>query len=80
MVMRLMVLLRCLLGFTQQRLEREAKVDRSYISKAEGWGYRLGDEQLERLAKALDWEGDPKLLLKLIDREKLLELLRAVAA
>ena len=80
MVMRLMVLLRCLLGFTQQRLEREAKVDRSYISKAEGWGYRLGDDQLERLAKVLGWEGDPKLLLKFVDRDELMRLLMAVTA
>ena len=62
--MRQLEFLRRQLGLTQQRLERKARVDRSYISKAERWGYKLGDEQLERLAKALGWAGDPKDLMK----------------
>lgn len=72
--MRLLQKLRTDKNLTQESLGYRARLDKSYISKAENYGNHLGDDQLRRLAEALNWTGDPAALLMEAD-----EALRGVA-
>lgn len=51
-------------GLSQRELARKAGVSASYICNAETRGFELYPGQAERLATALDWEGDPSDLTK----------------
>ena len=54
-------------GLSQRELARKAGVSASYICNAETRGFKLYPRQAERLAAALDWEGDPSDLTKEVD-------------
>lgn len=51
-------------GWSQRELMRRSRVDAADLSKAENRGLKLYPSQLERIASALDWEGDKFDLLK----------------
>lgn len=64
---RLLQYLRNYIRLSQDDLYELCHVDAHYICNAEKHGDHLGTGQLERLAKALGWKGDPALLLKFTD-------------
>lgn len=49
---------------SKRKLDRLSNVCASDISKAETRGLRLYPVQMERIAAALEWEGDPMALLE----------------
>lgn len=49
---------------SKSRLAGEANLNPATITYAEQRGFRLYPQQLEKLAAALGWEGDPELLLE----------------
>lgn len=50
-------------GFSKRQLEKVCNVCASDLTKAETRGLRLYPVQLERIAHALGWEGNPSELL-----------------
>lgn len=57
-------------GFSKRKLDREANVCASDISKAETRGLRLYPVQLKRIATALGWSGDPMALLEEVGEDE----------
>jgi len=49
---------------SKHAIEHLNDVTISYIGYAENRGFRLYDEQLRRIAEALDYDGDPSDLLQ----------------
>lgn len=56
---------------SQRALGELARVDAGYICTAEKYGFARG-VRLDRIAAALDWQGDPEQLLEQIDMEKVI--------
>lgn len=56
-------------GLSQRKLARacQPEIDPSYLSQAERQGMRLYPSQLERVAAALGFEGDPAELLEEVE-------------
>lgn len=63
----LLAALRRAAGLSQSALGREAGLNNVTISGAECGRLRLYDSQLDKLARALGYEGDPHDLLKEAD-------------
>lgn len=61
--MKVLTKMRKAQGMTQAELCVRSGVDEARISKAENYG-SIGASQLERIAAALDWQGEPQELLK----------------
>lgn len=55
---------------SKRKLERLSNVCAPYISKAETRGLRLYPVQMERIAKALNWEGNPMELLEEVSEDE----------
>lgn len=53
-------------GLSQRQLGRACmpEVDAAYISRAERQGLRLYPSQVQRVAAALDWDGNPSELFE----------------
>ncbi len=51
-------------GWSQRKLGSAAHVNASYICNAERRGLILFDQQAQRLADALDWQGKPAELFE----------------
>lgn len=51
-------------GLSKAKLARQADVNPAVITWAEQRGFQLYPVQLERIASALGWEGDPNALLE----------------
>lgn len=58
-------------GFSKRQLEKACNVCASDLTKAETRGLRLYPVQLERIAHALGWEGDPMELLNEVSNNEL---------
>lgn len=68
--MRRLKYLRLMQELTLDNLEKMSSVNKSYISRAERHGDWPGTGQLNRLAEALGWEDDAKLLMEEIGNAK----------
>lgn len=55
---------------SQRKLDRLSDVCASDISKAETRGLRLYPVQMERIAAALGWKGDPMELLEEVSEDE----------
>lgn len=55
---------------SQRKLERLSNVCAPDISKAETRGLRLYPVQMERIAAALEWKGDPMELLEEVSEDE----------
>lgn len=62
--MRRLEFLRRTHGLSQRELGKLACVNASYICNAEKRGMILYTDQASRIAKALDWEGEPSKLFE----------------
>lgn len=67
--MRRLKKLRVNLDMSQSKLAEVAKVDASYICRAEKMGCPLYPEQAKRISAALGWTGDPSALIEEVQNE-----------
>lgn len=69
--MRLLKKLRVNLDMSQRKLGEKAKVDASYICRAEKIGCPMYPVQAVRVAEALGWKGDPAELFEEVPEDEL---------
>ena len=67
MARKLIEKLRVEKGWSKAALARKAEIQQGVVGWIESGRYVPYDSQLRKLAKALDWQGDPSDLLKEVD-------------
>lgn len=68
--MTLLTMVRKNANLSQRKLEKLSNVCATDISKAETRGLRLYPVQIERIAVALEWYGDPMELLEEVSEDE----------